>query len=71
MSGVFYTGLGDQFDGRRVDAYPPGSVIILPGNTFHLRQAKSGEYVSQVMAIGHVGLEYLDPQQGPCLEAVL
>jgi len=27
MSGVFYIGLGDRFDGDKVRAYPPGSVI--------------------------------------------
>ena len=48
MSGVFYIGLGDQFDGDRVEAYPPGSVIVLPGNTPHFHWAKSGEYVIQV-----------------------
>jgi hypothetical protein len=30
MSGVFHIGLGDRFDGNRVQAYPSGSVIILP-----------------------------------------
>ena len=30
MSGVFYIGLGEQFDGDKVKAYPPGSVIVLP-----------------------------------------
>jgi quercetin dioxygenase-like cupin family protein len=48
MSGVFYIGLGDQFDGDKVEAYPPGSVIVLPGNTSHFHWAKSGEYVIQV-----------------------
>ena len=52
MSGVFYIGLGDQFDGDKVRAYPPGSVIVLPGNTPHFHWAKSGEYVIQVTAIG-------------------
>ena len=33
MSGVFYIGLGDEFNGDKVVAYPPGSVIVLPGNT--------------------------------------
>jgi hypothetical protein len=36
MSGIFYIGLGDQFDGEKVQAYLPVSVIVLPGNTFHL-----------------------------------
>ena len=65
MSGVFYVGLGDRFDGDRVAAYPPSSVIVLPGNTFHFHWAKSGEYVTQVTAIGSLGLEYLDPSDDP------
>jgi len=65
MSGVFYIGLGDQFDGDKVQAYPLGSVIVLPGDTYHFHWAKSGEYVTQVTAIGPLGLEYLDPRDDP------
>ena len=65
MSGVFYIGLGEQFDGDKVKAYPPGSVIVLPGDTWHFHWAKSGEYVTQVTAIGPLGLEYLDPHDDP------
>jgi quercetin dioxygenase-like cupin family protein len=65
MSGVFYIGLGDRFDGDKVQAFPPGSVIVLPGNTPHFHWAKSGEYVTQVTAIGPLGLEYLDPTDDP------
>jgi len=65
MSGVFYIGVGDQFDGDRVVAYPPGSVIVLPGNTSDFHWAKSGEYITQVSAIGPLGLEYLDPADDP------
>jgi quercetin dioxygenase-like cupin family protein len=65
MSGVFYIGLGEQFDGGKVKAYPPGSVIVLPGDTWHFHWAKSGEYVTQITAIGPLGLEYLDPGDDP------
>jgi quercetin dioxygenase-like cupin family protein len=65
MSGVFYIGLGDHFDGDKVQAYPPGSVIVLPDNTSHFHWAKSGEYVTQVSAIGPLGLEYLSPGDDP------
>ena len=65
MSGVFYIGLGDRFDGDQVKAYPPGSVIILPGDTPHFHWAKTGEYVTQVTAIGPLGLEYLNHQDDP------
>ena len=50
MSGVFYIGLGERFDGSKVEAYPPGSVVVLPGDTWHFHWAKSGEYVTQVTA---------------------
>ena len=65
MSGVFYIGLGETFDGDKVKAYPPGSVIVLPGETWHFHWAKSGEYVTQVTAIGPLGLEYHDPRDDP------
>ena len=64
MSGVFYIG-GDQFDGDKVQAFPPGSVIVLPGNTSHFHWARSGEYVTQVTAIGPLGIEFLDPPDDP------
>jgi quercetin dioxygenase-like cupin family protein len=65
MSGVFYIGLGETFDGDKVKAYPPGSVIVLPGETWHFHWAKSGEYVTQVTAIGPLGLEYHDAADDP------
>jgi quercetin dioxygenase-like cupin family protein len=69
MSGVFYIGLGEEFDGDKVNAYPPGSVIVLPGETWHFHWAKSGEYVTQVTAIGPIGLEYHDPDDDPRMQA--
>jgi quercetin dioxygenase-like cupin family protein len=60
ISGVFYIGLGDRFDAEKLQAYPPGSVIVLPGDTPHFHWARSGEYVSQVTAIGPLGLEFID-----------
>jgi quercetin dioxygenase-like cupin family protein len=65
ISGVFYIGLGDEFDADKLRAYPPGSVIVLPGNTPHFHWARSGEYISQVNAMGPLGLEYLDPSDDP------
>jgi quercetin dioxygenase-like cupin family protein len=65
ISGVFYIGLGDRFDPDDLRAYPPGSVVVLPGNTSHFHWAKSGEYVTQVTAIGPLGLEYVNPKDDP------
>jgi len=65
ISGVFYIGLGDDFDAGKLQAYPPGAVIVLPGDTAHFHWAKSGDYITQVAAIGPLGLEYLDPKDDP------
>lgn len=65
MSGIFYIGLGDQFDGDKLEAFPPGSVIVLPGNTPHFHWAKSGEYITQITAIGPLGLEYINSKDDP------
>jgi quercetin dioxygenase-like cupin family protein len=65
ISGVFYIGLGDEFDVRKLEAYPPGAVIILPDNTPHFHWAKSGEYVTQVTAMGPLALEYLSAKDDP------
>jgi quercetin dioxygenase-like cupin family protein len=65
MSGVFYIGLGDRFDADKLEAYPPGSVIVLPGDTWHFHWARSGEYVTQVTGAGPLGLEYKDAQDDP------
>ena len=65
ISGVFYIGLGDEFDADKLEAYPPGAVIVLPGNTSHFHWAKSGEYVTQVSAIGPLGMEYINSKDDP------
>jgi hypothetical protein len=61
----FLQRLGDQFDADKLEAYPPGSVIVLPGNTYHFHWAKSSEYITQVTAIGPLGLEYINAKDDP------
>ena len=65
ISGVFYIGLGSRFDGDQSERLSAGCLIVLPGDTPHFHWAKSGEYVTQVTAIGPLGLEYLDPSDDP------
>ena len=65
ISGVFYIGLGDHFDESKLTAHAPGSLIVLPGNTPHFHWAKSGDYVTQVSAVGPLGLSYTDPADDP------
>lgn len=65
ISGVFYIGQGDEFNAEKLQAYPPGAVIFLPSNTPHFHWAKSGEYISQVTAIGPLGIEYVSAKDDP------
>ena len=65
ISGMFYIGLGERFDADALKAFPPGSVIVLPGDTPHFHWAKSGKYVTQVTALGPLGMDYLDPLDDP------
>ena len=67
LSGVFYIGLGDQFDERRLNAYGVGSVIVLPGGQPHFHWAKSGDYITQITAVGPLGLTYIDAAHDPRL----
>jgi quercetin dioxygenase-like cupin family protein len=65
ISGVFYIGLGEEFDDGKLTAHGPGSVLVLPGGQSHFHWAKSGEYITQVSAIGPLGLEYVDVANDP------
>ena len=65
ISGVFYIGLGETFDEAKLEAHAPGDVIVLPGGQAHFHWAKSGEYVTQVTAIGPLGMDYVDPATDP------
>ncbi len=55
----------EQFEEEKLQAYPPGAVVVLPGGTRHFHWAKSGEYVTQVTAVGPISLEYVDPSDDP------
>jgi quercetin dioxygenase-like cupin family protein len=65
ISGVFYIGIGREFDAGRLRAYGPGSIVVLPGNTPHFHWARSGEYITQVSGIGPLGIQYVNSRDDP------
>ncbi len=67
LEGVFYIGLGEEFDAERLTAFGVGSVVVLPGGQPHFHWAKSGHYVTQVTALGPLGLTYVRPADDPRL----
>jgi len=60
IAGVFYIGLGARFDESALTAHAPGSVVIVPSGQPHFHWAKSGEFITQVNAIGPAVLNYID-----------
>jgi len=65
ISGVFYVGRGEIYDPDALEAFAPGSVIVLPRNTHHFHCAKSGEYVAQVAGYGPLSIEFLNREDDP------
>ncbi|TAJ72821.1 MAG: cupin domain-containing protein [Phenylobacterium sp.] len=65
ISGVFHIGLGERFDPDSLQAFGPGSVVVLPGGQSHFHWAKDGEYVTQVTALGPLGLDYVEARDDP------
>jgi hypothetical protein len=54
-----------SFDESRLTAHGPGTVLVLPTGQAHFHWAKSGEYITQVSAIGPLGLTYIDRSNDP------
>lgn len=65
ISGVFYIGFGQTFDPMKLQAFGPGSIVVLPKDTPHFHWAKSGAYVTQVSGSGPLGIAYVDPADDP------
>lgn len=65
VSGVFYIGIGTTFDPDKLQAYAPGSVLVLPKNTPHFHWARSGDYMTQVSGIGPLGIKYIREEDDP------
>jgi quercetin dioxygenase-like cupin family protein len=65
LSGTWYIGLGDEFDGGKLKRFPPGSVFVLPPNTPHFHWARSDISVVQVNAVGPTAINYVNPADDP------
>src|SRR3954466_16277109 len=65
ISGIFYIGVGDRFDAGKLQLYPPGAVVVLPGNTSHFHWGKAVVCVTQVSGIGPLGVKYVNSDDDP------
>jgi quercetin dioxygenase-like cupin family protein len=55
ISGTFYAGTGDHIDETKVRALPPGSILVIPPNTYHWGWAKDGDVVVEEVGVGPTG----------------
>ena len=62
---VFRSILNQDVDYQPFAAFPPGAVVVLPGETPHFHWAKSGEYITQITALGPISLDYVHPGDDP------
>ena len=65
VSGTFYVGFGDVFNPDELKAFPPGSVVLVPGKASHFHWAKSGDYDVQVSGVGPTTAQYINPADDP------
>ncbi|RRN63973.1 cupin domain-containing protein [Caulobacter sp. 602-1] len=65
LSGIFYIGLGETFVTDKLQAFGPGSLVVLPGGQPHFHWARDGEYITQVTAMGPLGLDYVASEDDP------
>ena len=63
VSGVCYYGRGDEFNGDRTIAFPPGSFFTEPAGTPHFIWAKDSDVTVQTTAIGPSGTQIVPAKQ--------
>ena len=52
LAGTLYQGYGGDYDESKMQALPPGSVIVIPAGTPHFALAKDGDVTIQETGIG-------------------
>lgn len=65
ISGTWHIGLGDKFDPAKLEAYPAGSLYVVPANVSHFHWAKSGESIVQINGVGPTATNYVNPSDDP------
>ena len=65
ISGTWYIGYGDKFDGSKVKALPPGSFYTEPPGRNHFAETGNEPVVVQITGFGPSSTQYVDPAQDP------
>lgn len=65
IAGTWYIGMGDKFDPAKLEAFPAGSLYVVPANVAHFHWAKSGESIVQINAVGPTATNYVNQADDP------
>jgi len=55
LSGIVHVGMGTEFDERKMTAFRPGSVLVIPADAPHYGWAKDGEVLLQEVGSAPTG----------------
>ncbi|MEI8298505.1 MAG: cupin domain-containing protein [Pseudomonadota bacterium] len=67
ISGIFYIGFGSVYDPGKLQAYPPGAVVFVPGGAAHFHGALRGEWIVQINGIGPTSVTFVRESDDPRL----
>jgi len=65
VSGDWYLGYGDHFDGKLLKRLPPGSVYSEPAGQDHFARSGVTEVVVEISGYGPTNTKYFDPANDP------
>ena len=65
ISGTWHIGYGDEFDGTKLRALPPGSFYTEPPSRNHFAETGDEPVVVQITGFGPSSTEYVDTKQDP------
>ena len=65
ISGTWYFGYGQQFDGKALKALPAGSFYTEPPNASHFAMTRGETVTIQITGTGPSGTVYVDPANDP------
>jgi hypothetical protein len=61
VSGTWYIGYGDRFNGADLKALPPGSFYTEPANRSHFAETRDQPVIVQITGVGPSSTRYMDP----------
>jgi pimeloyl-ACP methyl ester carboxylesterase len=65
VSGTWYIGYGDSFNGAALKALPAGSFYTEPSDRSHFAETRDTDVIVQITGVGPSSTRYIDPASSP------